>query len=86
MQSVAQNKLWKKAFGAQEESLMRLKWAFLSTLFFCLAAHGFMYFNYLPRHDAISHMNHYAGAWEVSLGRYMQLLWGLIRGTASRRG
>jgi len=80
MQEIGQSRVWTKLFGKNEESLLRLKWAFFGTLFCCLAAHGFVYFNFFPRHDALNYLNEHASGWEAFLGRYVQLIWGTIRG------
>ena len=80
IQMIRKNRIWKALFAQDEESLFRLKWSFLGTVFFCLAAHGFAYFNLTPRHDQLNYLDHLADQWEISLGRFVQILWGEARG------
>ena len=57
-----------------------LKTCFLSVLIFSLLANAFAYFNFAPHHDAINHSLFFAGNWEISLGRFLQPIWAMIRG------
>lgn len=45
-----------------------------------LCANGFAFFNYMPKHDAISYMFSTAGEWEVQLGRFLQPYYAYLRG------
>lgn len=63
-----------------EDTKKRLLWALIGSAIFCLAAHGYAFFSYAPLHDAVNYVDYHSGAWEVSLGRYMEPLYGAIRG------
>ena len=54
-----------------KSELKLLAAAALGTVLFSMAAHGFAYFNITPQHDAINHLFHIAGSWEIRLGRFM---------------
>ncbi len=64
-----------------EEARSRLLYAMLGAVFFCIAAHGFAYFGFAPLHDAVNYIDYHSGNWEISLGRYLEPLYGKIRGT-----
>lgn len=63
-----------------EKALMRLRYSLLGVFVFCMAAHAFAFFNFAPVHDAVNYVSHFAGQWEVSLGRFLQPLYGRLRG------
>lgn len=58
----------------------RLLYAMLGAALFSLAAHGYAYFSFAPLHDAVNYIDYHSGAWEISLGRYLEPLYGAIRG------
>lgn len=57
-----------------------LKTAIISTFVFSMLANAFAYFNFYPQHDSIYHTFHFAGNWEVSLGRFLLPFYGKIFG------
>ncbi|MBR5224486.1 MAG: glucosyltransferase domain-containing protein [Clostridia bacterium] len=63
------------------EARNRLLYAMLGAVLFCIAAHGFAYFGFAPLHDAVNYVDYHSGNWEISLGRYLEPLYGKIRGT-----
>ena len=66
-----------------EESKRRLLYAMLGAVLFSLAAHAYAYFSFAPLHDAVNYIDYHSGAWEISLGRYLEPLYGMIRGIGS---
>ena len=56
-----------------------LKYAFLSTLFWSLAAHAFCYYNAFFSHDSL-YVFQDDLAFEISIGRFLQPLYRLLRG------
>lgn len=63
-----------------ERSIERLRYSLLGAFVFCMAAHAFAYFNFAPVHDGVNYVSHFAGTWEVSLGRFLQPMYGNLRG------
>lgn len=59
---------------------MRLIYSLLGAAVLGLIAHGFAYLNYVPVHDMLNYVDHYAGEWEISLGRFAQPLYAMLRG------
>lgn len=62
------------------EAKQRMLYAMLGAVLFSLAAHGYAYFGFAPLHDAVNYIDYHSGAWEVSLGRFLEPLYGAIRG------
>ena len=62
------------------EAKTRLFYAFLGAVLFSLAAHAYAYFSFAPLHDAVNYIDYHSGKWEISLGRYMEPLYGAVRG------
>lgn len=58
-----------------ETKRQNVKICFLATAAFSLVANAFAYFNLTPHHDSINHIFHFAGKWEISLGRFLQPAW-----------
>lgn len=54
--------------------------AFWGAVLFSLLANAFAFFYWNPCHDAVNHAFHFASEWEVSLGRYLQPIYGNLRG------
>ncbi|MBO6137656.1 MAG: glucosyltransferase domain-containing protein [Lachnospiraceae bacterium] len=59
---------------------VRLFYSFIGTFIFYMAANAFECFNFIPRYDALNYIDHFADSWEVRLGRFLQPLYGSIRG------
>lgn len=57
-----------------------LRYSLLGAFVVGMAAHAFAYFNFVPIHDAVNYIGHLAGGWEISLGRFFQVVYGRIRG------
>jgi len=62
-------------------SRMRLMYSLIGAAVLGLAAHGFVYLNYMPAHDMLNYIDYFAGGWEFSLGRFTQPLYGILRGS-----
>jgi hypothetical protein len=58
-----------------ETKQQKAKICFLSTAIFSLAANAFAYFNLTPHHDSLGYVLHFAGRWEISLGRFLLPVW-----------
>ena len=63
-----------------EKAMERLRYSLLGAFVFCMMAHAFAYFNFAPVHDGVNYVEHLAGTWEVSLGRFLQPIYGKLRG------
>lgn len=63
-----------------ERSIERLRYSLLGAVVFCMMAHAFAYFNFAPVHDGVNYVGHLAGKWEVSIGRFLQPVYGELRG------
>lgn len=61
-------------------NLFRLEYSALGTLFFYLAANGFILFNYVPQHDSLNYISNFTGNWELMLGRFFLPVYGFFRG------
>lgn len=77
--SVQEGKQW----AMNADTKMRLYFSVMGTVLFSLAANAFAYFNFYPQHDAINHALGFAGAWEVSLGRFLLPIYGAIFGNVT---
>lgn len=67
---------------SNRETKMRLWYAWVGFAVFCLAAHGYAYFNFMPRHDMFNYLDRFAGGLEITTGRFFQVMYGkLWRGT-----
>ena len=55
-----------------------VKISFAASAAFSLAANAFAYFNLTPHHDAINNFLHFAGDWEITLGRFLLPIWGSL--------
>ncbi len=65
-----------------KDDLPRLKRIFFFTLIFSLAAHAYMYFTFAPSHDSVALItNNKDISWQISLGRFMQPIYWLFRGS-----
>lgn len=58
----------------------RLKYSAISVLICFISAHAFTFFNYMPVHDEVNYFSQFAASREYSLGRFLQPLYGAIRG------
>jgi len=63
-----------------ERAKIVFKYSMLGAILFGMAANAFAYFNFAPMHDAVNYVDHLAGGWEISLGRFLQPIYGRIRG------
>lgn len=61
-------------------NLFRLEYSALGTLFFFLAANGFILFNYVPQHDSLNYISNFSGNWELMLGRFFLPVYGYFHG------
>ncbi|MCD7882920.1 MAG: glucosyltransferase domain-containing protein [Lachnospiraceae bacterium] len=59
----------------------RVRYSFLGSFIFSMAANAFAYFNFYPQHDSLNHAMYFAGSWEVQLGRFLLPFYGKLRGT-----
>lgn len=65
---------------SDERAVKNLRYSLLGAVVFCMAAHAFAYFNFAPVHDGVNYVWKFAGKWEVSLGRFLQPMYGELRG------
>lgn len=63
---------------SSRETKMRLWYSCVGFAVFCLAAHAYAYFSFMPRHDMFNYLDGFAGGLEITTGRFFQVMYGKL--------